>query len=30
MSMSVHVHHGLIDGIVVGEFLDFFEKLMNV
>ena len=29
MSMSVHVHHGLIDGIVVGEFLDCFEKLMN-
>jgi chloramphenicol O-acetyltransferase type A len=29
MSMSVHVHHGLIDGIVVGEFLDCFENLMN-
>jgi chloramphenicol O-acetyltransferase type A len=29
MSMSVHVHHGLIDGIVVGEFLECFENLMN-
>lgn len=29
MSMSVHVHHGLIDGYHVGEFITLFEKLMN-
>jgi chloramphenicol O-acetyltransferase type A len=29
MPMSVHVHHGLMDGIVVGEFLECFENLMN-
>jgi chloramphenicol O-acetyltransferase type A len=29
MSMSIHVHHGLMDGIVVGEFLECFENLMN-
>ncbi len=29
MSMSIHVHHGLMDGIHVGEFIDYFEKLMN-
>ena len=29
MSMSIHVHHGLMDGIHVGEFIDHFEKLMN-
>jgi chloramphenicol O-acetyltransferase type A len=29
MSMSIHVHHGLMDGIHVGEFIDCFEKLMN-
>ena len=29
MSMSVHVHHGLIDGYHVGEFIALFEKLMN-
>ena len=29
MSMSVHVHHGLIDGYHVGEFVALFEKLMN-
>lgn len=30
MSMSIHVHHGLMDGIHVGEFIDCFEKLMNI
>lgn len=29
MSMSVHVHHGLMDGFHVGEFVDCFQKLMN-
>jgi chloramphenicol O-acetyltransferase type A len=29
MSMSVHVHHGLMDGYHVGEFLTFFQELMN-
>lgn len=29
MSMSVHVHHGLMDGYHVGEFVEVFEKLMN-
>ena len=29
MSMSIHVHHGLVDGYHVGEFLSFFENLMN-
>ena len=29
MSMSIHVHHGLMDGITVGEFLSCFEKLMQ-
>jgi len=29
MSMSVHVHHGLLDGYHVGEFVALFEKLMN-
>lgn len=29
MSMSIHVHHGLVDGYHVGQFLTFFEELMN-
>lgn len=29
MSLSIHVHHGLMDGYHVGEFIDLFEKLMN-
>ena len=29
MAMSVHVHHGLLDGYHVGEFVALFEKLMN-
>jgi chloramphenicol O-acetyltransferase type A len=28
MSMSVHVHHGLMDGYHLGEFIELFEKLM--
>lgn len=29
MSMSVHVHHGLIDGLHLGQFIDCFQDLMN-
>jgi chloramphenicol O-acetyltransferase type A len=29
MSMSIHVHHGLIDGLHVGQFVDYFESLMS-
>ncbi|HLP64169.1 chloramphenicol acetyltransferase [Flavobacterium sp.] len=29
MSMSIHVHHGLMDGYHVGEFVEVFERLMN-
>ena len=29
MSMSVHVHHGLMDGFHVGQFVDCFQKIMN-
>jgi len=30
MSMSVHVHHALVDGYHLGLFFDEFERLMNV
>jgi chloramphenicol O-acetyltransferase type A len=29
MSMSIHVHHGLMDGLHVGQFVDYFQELMN-
>lgn len=29
MSMSVHVHHGLMDGFHVGNFIDLFQQKMN-
>ena len=29
MAMSIHVHHGLVDGFHVGEFVNLFQKLMN-
>jgi chloramphenicol O-acetyltransferase type A len=29
MSMSIHVHHGLMDGYHVGQFVDYFQELMN-
>jgi len=29
MSMSVHAHHGLMDGYQVGQFVDCFQGLMN-
>jgi chloramphenicol O-acetyltransferase type A len=29
MAMSVHVHHGLIDGLQLGQFVDYFQEIMN-
>ena len=29
MSMSIHVHHGLMDGFQVGQFVNYFQELMN-
>lgn len=29
MNMSVHVHHGLMDGLHLGEFVDYFQQIMN-
>lgn len=29
MSISIHVHHGLMDGFHVGQFVDCFQELMN-
>ena len=29
MNMSVHVHHGLVDGLHVGQFVDCLQQLMN-
>jgi chloramphenicol O-acetyltransferase type A len=29
MSMSVHVHHGLVDGYHLGLYFEEFERLMN-
>jgi len=29
ISMSVHVHHGLMDGLHVGKFVELFQKTMN-
>ena len=28
-SVSIHVHHGLVDGFHVGQFVKKFQKLMN-
>ena len=28
-SMSIHVHHGLMDGYHVGQFVNLFQELMN-
>jgi chloramphenicol O-acetyltransferase type A len=30
MPMSVHVHHGLADGLHVGAFVDCFQEMMNL
>lgn len=29
MAMSVHVHHGLMDGLHLGKFVDCFQEEMN-
>ena len=29
MPISIHVHHGLVDGYHVGEFIDIFQNFMN-
>ena len=29
MSMSIHVHHGLMDGYHLGQFIDLFQELMD-
>lgn len=29
IAMSVHVHHGLMDGLHVGQFVDYFQNLMK-
>lgn len=29
MPVSIHGHHGLIDGLHVGKYLDLFQELMN-
>lgn len=29
IAMSVHVHHGLADGLHVGQFVDYFQNQMN-
>jgi chloramphenicol O-acetyltransferase type A len=29
MPVSIHVHHALIDGLHVGQYIDLFQELMN-
>ncbi|SDK18202.1 Chloramphenicol acetyltransferase [Pedobacter sp. ok626] len=29
MSVSIHVHHALMDGYHVGKFIEAFQELMN-
>lgn len=29
MAMAIHVHHGLMDGYHVGEFVSLFQEVMN-
>lgn len=29
MPMSIHAHHALMDGFHVGQFVDYFQELMN-
>jgi|ERR1700744_1893313 len=29
MSVSIHVHHALIDGLQLGQFIDHYQELMN-
>jgi chloramphenicol O-acetyltransferase type A len=30
MPISVHVHHGLMDGSHLGQFVDYFQEIMNL
>lgn len=30
MAMAVYVHHGLMDGLHLGQFVDTFQNLMNI
>ncbi|MGG8495070.1 CatA-like O-acetyltransferase [Tenacibaculum sp. TC6] len=29
MSVSIHVHHALVDGIHVGQYIDLFQQFLN-
>jgi len=29
MPVSIHVHHGLIDGVHVGKYIDIFQEILN-
>ncbi|MDB5000637.1 MAG: chloramphenicol acetyltransferase [Mucilaginibacter sp.] len=29
MPVSITVHHGLMDGYQVGQYIDLFQKLLN-
>jgi chloramphenicol O-acetyltransferase type A len=29
MPVSIHVHHALVDGLHVGQYIDRFQELMN-
>ena len=29
MPMSIHVHHGLMDAMHVGQMVDYFQEIMN-
>lgn len=29
MAVSIHVHHGLMDGYHVGQYIDLFQELLN-
>ena len=29
IAMAIHVHHGLMDGFHMGQFVDYFQELMN-
>jgi len=30
LAMSVHVHHGLMDGLHLSQFVDYFQEIMNI
>ena len=29
MPVSIHVHHALVDGLHVGQYIDCFQELLN-